>query len=166
MAGNDCARVLTLAWLNSHFESGLKSPLGRAIMSPEESRPVAVAVDRAESGSTSRASPGLRAGRAPRLAPEQRLIKGAPRGCHSALHVHRVSGATQALTDERRAALRSKASISGARKASGCSASPAVQTLDQATAVPIDEKDLAFADNAVFLDLPKVSAGAALAALN
>ena len=32
IAGNDSERVLTLAWLNSHFESGLKSPLDDAIL--------------------------------------------------------------------------------------------------------------------------------------
>ena len=39
MAGNDSARVLTLAWLNSHFESGLKSPLDEAILAHEKVDP-------------------------------------------------------------------------------------------------------------------------------
>ena len=32
IAGNNSERVLTLAWLNSHFESGLKSPLDHAVL--------------------------------------------------------------------------------------------------------------------------------------
>jgi P-type Mg2+ transporter len=39
MAGNDSARVLTLAWLNSYFESGLKSPLDEAILAHEKVDP-------------------------------------------------------------------------------------------------------------------------------
>ena len=33
--GTDSERVLSLAWLNSHFESGLKSPLDEAILAPK-----------------------------------------------------------------------------------------------------------------------------------
>ena len=35
LAGTDSARVLELAWLNSHFESGLRSPLDTAILEHE-----------------------------------------------------------------------------------------------------------------------------------
>ena len=42
---NDSQHVLTLAWLNSPFESGLKSPLDDAILA-RHGRPFAVAEDR------------------------------------------------------------------------------------------------------------------------
>ena len=35
IAGHDCERVLLLAYLNSHFETGLKSPLDEAILAHE-----------------------------------------------------------------------------------------------------------------------------------
>ena len=62
---NDSERVLTLAWLNSHFESGLKSPLDKAILAHRESRPFAVAEDR-RGAVRLRTTLGLRAGRARR----------------------------------------------------------------------------------------------------
>ncbi len=163
MAGNDCARVLTLAWLNSHFESGLKSPLDEAILAHEkvdpspwrkidevpfdfERRRVSVLVER----------DGART----------LIIKGAPedviRLCTS---TETPEGATQALTDERRAALRSSFDQWSAQGFRLLGIASRAEPSDQATAVLTDEKDLAFAGFAVFLDPPKVSAGKALAAL-
>src|ERR1700722_1993740 len=163
MAGNDCARVLTLAWLNSHFESGLKSPLDEAILAHEkvdpspwrkidevpfdfERRRVSVLVER----------DGART----------LIIKGAPedviRLCTS---TETPEGATQALTDERRAALRSSFDQWSAQGFRLLGIASRAEPSDQATAVLTDERDLAFAGFAVFLDPPKVSAGKALAAL-
>jgi Mg2+-importing ATPase len=163
MAGNDCARVLTLAWLNSHFESGLKSPLDEAILAHEkvdpspwrkidevpfdfERRRVSVLVER----------DGART----------LIIKGAPedviRLCTS---TETPDGATQALTDERRAALRASFDQWSAEGFRLLGIASRAEPSDQATAVLTDEKDLAFAGFAVFLDPPKVSAGKALAAL-
>ena len=163
ITGNDSARVLTLAWLNSHFESGLKSPLDDAILAHEtidpspwrkidevpfdfERRRVSVLVER----------DGART----------LILKGAPedviRICTS---VEMPDGTLRSLTDAVRVELLARfeqLSEEGFRLlgiASG--AEPA----DQANAELADEKELAFAGFAVFLDPPKASAGRALAAL-
>ncbi len=162
ITGNDSTRVLTLAWLNSHFESGLKSPLDDAILTHEtiysspwrkidevlfdfERRRVSVLVVR----------DGART----------LILKGAPedviRICTS---VEMPDGTLRSLTDAVRVELLARfeqLSEEGFRLlgiASG--AEPA----DQANAELTDEKELAFAGFAVFLDPPKASAGPALAA--
>lgn len=163
MVGNDSARVLTLAWLNSHFESGLKSPLDDAILAHEtidpapwrkidevpfdfERRRVSVLVER----------DGART----------LIIKGAPedviRLCTS---TEMPDGTTQALTDDRRAALRTHFEQWSAQGFRLLGIASRAEPADQATAVLTDEKDLAFAGFAVFLDPPKISAGKALTAL-
>jgi Mg2+-importing ATPase len=154
---------LTLAWLNSHFESGLKSPLDGAILAHEtidpspwrkideapfdfERRRVSVLVER----------DGART----------LIIKGAPediiRLCTS---VETPDGTSQVLTDERRAALRTSFDQWSAQgyRLLGIASRP--EPSDQATIEIADEKDLVFAGFAVFLDPPKMSAATALAAL-
>ena len=63
IAGNDSARVLTLAWLNSHFESGLKSPLDNVILAHGTIDPFAVAKIDEVPSSTSSDGACVRAGR-------------------------------------------------------------------------------------------------------
>ena len=62
IAGNDSERVLNLAWLNSHFESGLKSPLDDAILAHGTIDAFAMAEDR-RGAVRFRAAPRLGAGR-------------------------------------------------------------------------------------------------------
>jgi Mg2+-importing ATPase len=160
---NDSERVLTLAWLNSHFESGLKSPLDNAILahgtidpSPWrkidevpfdfERRCVSVLVER----------DGVRT----------LILKGAPEDViRNCISVEMPDGGSQVLTDELRAkvqALFERLSAQGFRLLGIASRA---EPPDQATCVLADEKGLAFAGFAVFLDPPKVSARAALAEL-
>jgi P-type Mg2+ transporter len=162
-AGRDSERVLTLAWLNSHFESGLKSPLDQAILahgtidpSPWrkideapfdfERRRVSVLVER----------DGART----------LILKGAPEDIiRISTRVETADGASQELTDELRADLQTRflqLSAEGFRLLGIASRS---EPDNQATCVPGDEADLTFAGFAVFLDPPKQSAGPALAAL-
>ncbi len=163
MAGNDSPRVLTLAWLNSHFESGLKSPLDDAILAHEtidpapwrkidevpfdfERRRVSVLLER----------DGART----------LILKGAPEDVmRLCTFTEMPDGTTQALTDDLRAQLRTSFDLWSAQGFRLLGIASRAEAADQATAVLTDEKDLAFAGFAVFLDPPKVSAGKALAAL-
>ncbi|MDB5394830.1 MAG: mgtA [Rhodospirillales bacterium] len=163
MFGNNSERVLTLAWLNSHFESGLKSPLDEAILahgtidpSPWrkidevpfdfERRRVSVLVER----------DGAR----------MLILKGAPeeviRICSS---VETPDGASKDLTDDLRAELRARFDELSGQGFRLLGIASRAEPVDQTKCVLADEKDLTFAGFAVFLDPPKLSAGAALAAL-
>ncbi len=141
--GGDSERVLTLAWLNSHFESGLKSPLDEAILAhgtidPSlwrkidevpfdfERRRVSVLLER----------DGVRT----------LIVKGAPEDViRISTHVEMMDGAAQELTDELRAGLKArfeKLSAEGFRLLGIASrAEPA----NQATCVLGDEAELTFA---------------------
>jgi P-type Mg2+ transporter len=160
--GRECERVLTLAWLNSHFESGLKSPLDDAILAHSaidpspwrkidevpfdfERRRVSVLVERDNARTL--------------------IVKGAPEDVIGAsTHIETTEGAFEELTAGSRTRLQAqfeKLSAEGFRLLGIASrAEPA----DQAACVVSDEKALTFAGFAVFLDPPKASSGAALAA--
>lgn len=161
--GDDSERVLTLAWLNSHFETGLKSPLDDAILahgtidpSPWrkideapfdfERRRVSVLVER----------DGART----------LIIKGAPedviRTCTS---VEMPDGGIQHLTDDGRAKLRASFDQWSEQGLRVLGVASRMEPSDQATIVLADEVGLTFAGFAMFLDPPKASAGQALAAL-
>jgi P-type Mg2+ transporter len=162
-AARDSERVLTLAWLNSHFESGLKSPLDDAILAHGaidasrwrkidevpfdfERRRVSVLVE----------TDGART----------LLVKGAPEDViRISTHMEGADGASVELTDELRAGLHAQFehfSVEGFRLLGIASrAEPAHQT----TCVLNDEVELTFAGFAVFRDPPKKAAGAALATL-
>ena len=163
ITGNDNERVLLLAWLNSHFESGLKSPLDDAILahgtidaSPWrkidevpfdfERRRVSVLVER----------DGVRT----------LILKGAPedviRICASA---EMADGTNRELTDALRAELQALFDQLSAQGFRLLGIASRAEPPDQARAGLADEKGLTFAGFAVFLDPPKVSAGAALAEL-
>jgi Mg2+-importing ATPase len=161
--GTDSERVFTLAWLNSHFESGLKSPLDDAILaygsidvSPWrkidevpfdfERRRMSVLVER----------DGART----------LIVKGAPEDIIGiSTHVETQNGASQELSDELRSTLQNqfeKLSTEGFRLLGIASR---VESADQTKCVLTDETELTFTGFAVFLDPPKASAGAALTAL-
>ena len=163
ITGNDSERVLTLAWLNSHFESGLKSPLDDAILahgtidpSPWrkidevpfdfERRRVSVLVDR----------DGARL----------LIIKGAPEDViRSCTAVEIPDGTSRVMNDELRAELQARFEQLSAQGLRLLGIASRAQPVDRADARLADEEELSFAGFAVFLDPPKVSAGAALGAL-
>ena len=163
VSGNASAQVLALAYLNSYFESGLKSPLDDAILAHEEidvspwrkidevpfdfeRRRVSVLVERA----------GAR-----RL-----VVKGAPEDVALlCTHYQDAAGATVALNGpmrERIAALFDSLGQQGFRV---LGIAWRDVPMDHPHAVVSDESELVFAGFAAFLDPPKQSAAAALRAL-
>ena len=160
--GRDSDRVLTLAWLNSHFESGLKSPLDDAILAHEtvdpagwrkidevpfdfERRRVSVLVER----------DNVRA----------LIVKGAPEDVmRISTHVETDADPNQALTSEQRQALQARFEQLSAEGYRLLGIAVRTEPTDQAYCVVGDETELTFAGFAVFLDPPKTSAGPALAA--
>lgn len=161
--GGDSERVLTLAWLNSHFESGLKSPLDEAILAHTE-------ID---------ASPWKKIDEAPfdferrrvsvlleRNGERTLIIKGAPEDVlRLSAHVETPGGEVRPLTEADRARIqaRFKKLSAGGLRLLGIASRP--EPADQTRVEAVDEKDLTFAGFAVFLDPPKASAKTALAAL-
>jgi Mg2+-importing ATPase len=163
MTGADSDRVLTLAWLNSYFESGLRSPLDAAILAHGTLDP----------------SPWHKIDEVPfdfgrrrisvlveREGARTLIIKGAPEDVmRICAFVETPDGGSRPLTDELRAELDARfrqLSIQGFRLLGIASRE---EPTDQARIVLIDESDLTFSGFAVFLDPPKDSASAALAAL-
>jgi P-type Mg2+ transporter len=163
ITGNDSERVLALAWLNSHFESGLKSPLDNAILahgtidpSPWrkidevpfdfERRCVSVLVER----------DGVRT----------LILKGAPEDViRICISVEMPDGTSRVLTDELRTELQALFDRLSAQGFRLLGIASRAEPPDQEKAVLADEKGLTFAGFAVFRDPPKVSACAALAEL-
>ncbi|MFM9428638.1 Mg2+-importing ATPase [Variovorax sp. GrIS 2.14] len=161
--GNDSERVLRLAWLNSHFESGLKSPLDDAILAYTEIDP----------------SPWRKIDEAPFDFERRRvsvlvenggertlIIKGAPEDVmRLSTRVERSGADPQPLTDELRAQLQTRFDDMSAQGLRLLGIASRAERADQSKADPADEQGLVFAGFAVFLDPPKASAAAALAAL-
>jgi Mg2+-importing ATPase len=163
ITGNDSERVLTLAWLNSHFESGLKSPLDEAILahgtidsSPWrkidevpfdfERRRVSVLVERDNARTL--------------------IIKGAPEhviGICTSVEI--PDGTSRVLNDELRAELQARFDQLSTQGFRLLGIASRAQPADRADARLSDEEELTFAGFAVFLDPPKESASTALAAL-
>jgi Mg2+-importing ATPase len=157
--GNDSERVFTLAWLNSHFESGLKSPLDDAILahgtidpSPWrkidevpfdfERRRVSVLVERDNARTL--------------------IIKGAPEDViRICISVEMPDGASRILTNELRAELQARFEQLSEQGFRLLGIASRAEPADQAKVVLADETGLVFAGFAVFLDPPKASAGAA-----
>ena len=161
--GLDNAHVLALAYLNSYFESGLKSPMDDAILAHEdidisdwskidevpfdfERRRVSVLVERAN---------------ARRL-----VVKGAPEDVLS-LCTHYQSGNGDTVSLDNAAKLRIEQLFDqlgqGGFRVLGIAWRDV--PIDHPHAVVSDESELVFAGFAAFLDPPKASAGQALQAM-
>lgn len=164
VAGNESERVLDLAWLNSHFEGGLKSPLDDAILTHAsvdavgwhkldelpfdfERRRVSVLLER---------TGGARV----------LIMKGAPESVLASCNwLEQPDGRRTFLAETDRAQLAAQWSELGQQgyRLLAVATRPAD---GQDRIAPEDERDLAFAGLAVFLDPPKPSAGHALDALS
>ncbi|MYN11378.1 magnesium-translocating P-type ATPase, partial [Pseudoduganella aquatica] len=163
-AGQDSARVLELAYLNSHFETGLRSPLDDAILAHGgagaagwrkiaecpfdfERRRVSVLID---NGAT-------------RLL----VVKGAPEDILrlSARHGPDAAGAVQALDTAARAAIAARCEALGRDGMRVLGIAWREVAAEHGDAAVGDETALVFAGFATFLDPPKLSARPALAAL-
>jgi Mg2+-importing ATPase len=161
--GQDNPQVLALAYLNSYFESGLKSPLDDAILAHEdidvsawskidevpfdfERRRVSVLVQRAD---------------ARRL-----VVKGAPEDVlRLCTHYQNSAGDTALLDATALAGINALFDRLGEEGFRVLGIAWRDVALDHPHAVVSDESELVFAGFAAFLDPPKVSAGAALKAM-
>jgi Mg2+-importing ATPase len=164
VAGKDSERVLTLAYLNSFFETGLKSPLDAAILAHDhldvrrwtkidevpfdfERRRVSVLVD---DGST-----------------RMLVVKGAPEeilALSTRLEASDREDARPWDKPTRESAQRQLDALCGSGlRALGIAFKPVARAHESASTA--DETDLIFVGFAAFLDPPKVSAAKALAAL-
>ncbi len=161
--GRESARVLELAYLNSYFESGLKSPLDNAILQHGEidlsgwqkidevpfdfeRRRVSVLVEHA----------GAR----------MLAVKGAPEDTlRLCTHYEGEAGIPALLDDASRVRIQAQydALSQEGFRVLGIAWRPV--PMDHPHAVVTDETELVFAGFAAFLDPPKASAGEALAAL-
>ena len=162
-SGQDSPGVLALAYLNSYFESGLKSPLDEAILAHEsidvsdwtkvdevpfdfERRRVSVLLERA----------GTR-----RL-----VVKGAPEDVERlCTHYQDATGAIQPLDDVARTQIDALFNNLGEDGFRVLGIAWRDVPLDHPHAVVGDESELVFAGFAAFLDPPKASAGDALRAM-
>ncbi len=160
--GNDSAHVLELAYLNSYFESGLKSPLDDAILKHDtvdvsawhkvdevpfdfERRRIAVLVDNHQS----------------RLL----VVKGAPEDILDLCTTYEAAGPDQlqSLDDRIKQQIMTQLRTLGREGFRVLAIAWRHVSADHSHAVLSDESELVFAGLAAFLDPPKVSAGPALA---
>jgi len=162
-AGNESPRVYELAFLNSFFETGLKSPLDDAIL---EHAPFDTAswrkIDEVPFDfERRRVSVLLEGGGARTL-----IVKGAPEDIlRLSTRVEAADGTAQPMTPESRTALRDQFEQIGAEGMRALGIASRQVALDRGTAIVDDEAELVFAGFVVFLDPPKASAGPALRAL-
>ena len=161
--GQDNPQVLALAYLNSYFESGLKSPLDDAILAHEdidvsdwtkidevpfdfERRRVSVLVERAD---------------ARRL-----VVKGAPEDVlRLCTHYQSSTGNAVNLDEDAQASISALFDSLGEEGFRVLGIAWRDVPIDHPHAVVSDESNLVFAGFAAFLDPPKASAGEALKAL-
>lgn len=161
--GKDSEGVFQLAWLGSHFSSGLHSPLDDAVLACSTVDPTPwTLVDEVPFDFERRRSSVL----LERDGVRTLVVKGAPedviRLCTGAPG---PDGAACALTDAARAGLLARFETLGADGLRVLGVATRSVPAGQADITVADEAGLTFAGFAVFLDPPKASAGAAIAAL-
>jgi P-type Mg2+ transporter len=164
LSGADSERVLELAWLNSHFESGLRSPLDAAIIEHAASIPAGwTKIDEVPFDFERRRVSVLLEHEGRRIL----VIKGAPEDVLKLSNRYERSGESDTLPFDAAALARANTQFQtlceeGFRVLGiAWREEPASQT----HVVVSDEHDFVFAGYAAFLDPPKASAGAAIAAL-
>jgi Mg2+-importing ATPase len=166
-SGQDNPQVLALAYLNSYFESGLRSPLDDAILAHAdvdvtgwrkidevpfdfERRRVSVLVQREEAGPPTR-----------RL-----VVKGAPEDIIRLCSQYQdAAGHSVALNEDARTRINTLFDSLGEEGFRVLGIAWRDVALDHPHAVVSDESELVFAGFAAFLDPPKASAAQALASL-
>ena len=161
-AGRECSRVLELAYYNSFFETGLKSPLDDAILEHTEIDPKAwTKIDEVPFDFERRRVSVLLENGAARLL----VVKGAPEDVLRLSRTFEAEGGAQPLDAAARARVNGvfeKLSREGFRVLGIASRTVG---MDHPHAVVGDETELVFAGFAAFLDPPKESAKQALADL-
>ncbi|MGA7517989.1 MAG: HAD-IC family P-type ATPase, partial [Pseudolabrys sp.] len=164
LSGADSERVLELAWLNSHFESGLRSPLDAAILEHASSIPAGwTKIDEVPFDFERRRVSVLLEHGGRRIL----VIKGAPEDVLKLSSRYELLGENDTQPFDAAALARANTQFQtlceeGFRVLGiAWREEPASQT----HVVVSDEHDFVFAGYAAFLDPPKASAGQAIAAL-
>jgi P-type Mg2+ transporter len=164
LSGTDSERVLELAWLNSHFETGLRSPLDTAILEHGSRNPAGwTKIDEVPFDFERRRVSVLLEREGRRIL----VVKGAPEDLLKLSSRYELSGECDTQPFDAAALARAQTQFQTL-----CTEGFRVlgiawreEPASQAHVVVSDEHDFVFAGYAAFLDPPKASAGAAIAAL-
>jgi Mg2+-importing ATPase len=161
--GQESERVFELAFLNSHFETGLKSPLDNAILEHGKFDTEAWRkIDEVPFDFERRRVSVLLEKHGMRLL----IVKGAPEDIlRLSTHLEIMDGSTQRMTPALRAELGDRFEKIGAEGMRALGIATRKVEPNHDTAIVNDETELTFAGFAVFLDPAKASAGPALRAL-
>ena len=161
--GAESQRVCAYAYINSQFETGMKSPLDKAILAAHpfdmtgwrkidevpfdfERRRVSVLVEHD--------------------AKRRLIVKGAPEDLlRLSVRYEGADGEERPLDDETRRTFEATLDALGAQGFRALGIASGVVDMSHETAAITDESDLIFSGFAVFLDPPKVSAGATIQAM-
>jgi Mg2+-importing ATPase len=162
--GEESQRVFELAYLNSYFETGLKSPLDAAILEHEHGDASAWRkLDEVPFDFVRRRVSVLLDHDGRRLL----IAKGAPEDIlRLSTRVEGAGGAPEPMTPQTRMALGARFEQLGDEGFRALGIASRVLSPDRVTIAREDEGDLVFTGFAVFLDPPKSSAAHALAALS
>ena len=162
-SGQDNPHVLALAYLNSYFESGLKSPLDDAILAHEEINVSAwTKIDEVPFDFERRRVSVL----VERAGARRLVVKGAPEDVlRLCTHYADSAEVTVALDEAVRARINALFDSLGEEGFRVLGIASRDVAIDHPHAVVSDESELVFAGFAAFLDPPKASAGEALKAL-
>jgi len=164
LSGADSERVLELAWLNSHFESGLRSPLDTAILDHAPHLPSSwTKLDEVPFDFERRRVSVLLEREGRRIL----VVKGAPEDVLKLSNQYEQSGEsdTQPLDAEALARAHAQFQALGEEGFRVLGIAWRDEPASQTHVAVSDEKDFVFAGYAAFLDPPKTSAGTAIAAL-
>jgi len=164
LSGTDSERVLDLAWLNSHFQAGLRNPLDAAIVQSGPPRSAGWAkIDEVPFDFQRRRVSVLVEHEGCRLL----ITKGAPEDIIKLASRYEEPGKPELLPLDDAARTRAAKVFEGLSAEGFRALGVAWRELepDRTAATVADERDLVFAGFVVFFDPPKASAGAAIAAL-
>ena len=164
LSGADSEHVLDLAWLNSHFQAGLRNPLDNAIVESGPPRGAGWAkIDEVPFDFQRRRVSVLVEHEGRRLL----VTKGAPEDVIKLATRYEEPGKPELLSLDEAARVRAAKVFEGLSAAGFRALGVAWRELepDRARAAVADEQQLVFAGFVVFSDPPKASAGAAIAAL-
>jgi Mg2+-importing ATPase len=164
LSGDDSEHVLDLAWLNSHFQAGLRNPLDNAIVESGSPRGAGWAkIDEVPFDFQRRRVSVLVEHEGRRLL----VTKGAPEDVLKLATRYEEPGKPELLSLDKAARVRAAKVFEGLSAEGFRALGVAWRELgpDRARAAVADEQELVFAGFVVFSDPPKASAGAAIAAL-
>jgi len=161
--GRECARVLELAWINSHFESGLRSPLDEAILAaPGQGADGWRKLDELPFGFERRRVAVLAEHEGRHLL----VVKGAPEDVLAACTSIERGGQVLPLDADARAGAKARFDALGRDGMRVLAVAWRELAADRGQACAADESELVFCGFVVFLDPPKAGVREALARLH